>query len=116
MISQNTIKKHLQDLITSSTFKVYADEAKRDDYTRIKGAPHFSLREANTGKLYSYTVNLSQDFKSLKVVENGIYNHELGFYPLDELKPKRTVKRTVKRATRTTAKKITAKHSTKAAK
>lgn len=112
MISQNTIKKHLQDLITSSTFKVYADEAKRDDYARIKGAPHFSLREANTGKLYSYTVNLSQDFKSLKVVENGIYNHELGFYPLDELKPKRTAKR----ATRTTAKRITAKHSTKAAK
>ena len=112
MISQDTIKKHLQDLITSSTFKVYADEAKRDDYARIKGAPHFSLREANTGKLYSYTVNLSQDFKSLKVVENGIYNHELGFYPLDELKPKRTVKR----ATRTIAKKATTKHSTKVAK
>lgn len=111
MISQNTIKKNLQDLVASPAFKIYADEAKHDDYARIKAAPHFSLREDNSGKLYSYTVSLSQDLKSLKVVENGIYNHELGFYPLEELKPKHTVKR----ATRTT-KKNTAKRSTKTTK
>lgn len=105
MISQATIKKHLQDLLKTDVFKLYEKEAKANDYNRIKGAPHFSIKEANTNKIYSYTITLTQDYKSLRVVENGIYDHEVGFFPISELKPKRTTRKTTRRTAKTMTKK-----------
>lgn len=109
MIAKNTVISHVKELVNGVTFKQYAQEAKLNDNIRVNGAPHISLSEPNTGKVYMYTINLTQDLKSVKIVENdGIMRTEYGFIPLSDLtkKPAKRVTRKAKatKATRSTNK------------
>lgn len=105
MIAKKTLMKHVQDLIESPTFKVYTEQAKVDDYTRTKAAPHITITAPNTGKQYTYIVQLSQDHKMIKVTQEDLgLDYEVGFFPLTDFKPKKTVKHTTRR---TTAKRAT---------
>lgn len=109
MISKNTVMAHLKELVNSNLYEQYMITAKTDDYARVNSAPHITLSEPNTSKMYTYVVTLSQDFKSVKVnEEDGIMRHEWGFVSLEDLKPKK--KPTTRKATkRTTTRKTEAK-------
>ena len=106
MINKRIIEKKTYELINSLAFKQYEVRAKDQEYNRLNGLPTFRVKEPNTGVIKSYTVQLTADFKNVKVVEHGIYDTEWGFLPLkkEEPKPKKT---TTKKATRTSAKKTT---------
>ena len=106
MISRRIIEKKTYELIDSLVFKQYEVRAKDQEYNRLNGLPTFRVKEPNTGVIKSYTVQLTSDFKNVKVVEHGIYDREWGFLPLkkEEAKPKKTV---AKKTTKTSAKKTT---------
>lgn len=104
MISRRVIEKKTYELIDSLVFKQYEVRAKDQEYNRLNGLPTFRIKEPNTGIIKSYTVQLTSDFKNVKVVEHGIYDSEWGFLPLkkEESKPKKTV---AKKTTKAPAKK-----------
>lgn len=106
MISRRIIEKKTYELIDSLVFKQYEVRAKDQEYNRLNGLPTFRVKEPNTGVIKSYTVQLTSDFKNVKVVEHGIYDSEWGFLPLkkEEAKPKKTV---AKKTAKTPAKKAT---------
>ena len=106
MINKRIIEKKTYELIDSLAFKQYEVRAKDQEYNRLNGLPTFRVKEPNTGVIKSYTVQLTADFKNVKVVEHGIYDTEWGFLPLkkEEPKPKKTA---TKKVTRTSAKKTT---------
>lgn len=106
MINKRIIEKKTYELINSLAFKQYKVRAKDQEYNRLNGLPTFRVKEPNTGVIKSYTVQLTSDFKNVKVVEHGIYDSEWGFLPLkkEEPKPKKTV---AKKTTKTTVKKRT---------
>ena len=106
MINKRIIEKKTYELINSLAFKQYEVRAKDQEYNRLNGLPTFRVKEPNTGVIKSYTVQLTSDFKNVKVVEHGIYDSEWGFLPLkkEEPKPKKTV---AKKTTKTTVKKRT---------
>lgn len=100
MIAKKTLMKHVQGLIESPTFKFYEKQAKVDDYTRTREAPHITITAPNTGKQYTYIVQLSQDHEMVKVVQEDLgLDYEVGFFPLADFKPKKTVKHTTRRTT-----------------
>lgn len=101
MIAKKTLMKQVQDLIQSPTFKVYEEQAKVDEYTRTNAAPHITITAPNTGKQYTYVVQLSQDHKMVKVTQEDLgLSYEIGFFPLSDFGPKKETKKTTKRTTR----------------
>lgn len=106
MINKRIIEKKTYELIDSLAFKQYEVRAKDQEYNRLNGLPTFRVKEPNTGVIKSYTVQLTSDFKNVKVVEHGIYDSEWGFLPLKKKEPK-PKKAVAKKTTKTTAKKRT---------
>jgi hypothetical protein len=82
MINKRIVEKKTYELIDSLAFKQYEVRAKDQEYNRLNGLPTFRVKEPNTGVIKSYTVQLTADFKNVKVVEHGIYDTEWGFLPL----------------------------------
>lgn len=104
MINKRIIEKKTYELIDSLAFKQYEVRAKDQEYNRLNGLPTFRIKEPNTGVIKSYTVQLTADFKNVKVVEHGIYDTEWGFLPLKKEEPK-SKKTATKKTARTPVKK-----------
>ena len=104
MFNKETVINKAYEVIDSPDFKAYLERAKGDEDWRLHSPVHFNLRHLNSGKITTFSLYATQDFKQVRVVEHNIYDHEWGFLPIKKpvVKKTRTTKTTRKRTTRTT--------------
>lgn len=105
MFTKQTITKKAYETMATPEFKNYVERAKVDEDWRLHSPVHFNLKHLNSNNITTYSLILSQDYKQVRVVEHGVYNHEWGYLPLE--KPvKKTVRkrRTTKTVNKTTNK------------
>ena len=103
MFNKETIVNKVYEVIDTPDFKAYLERAKADEDWRLHSPVHFNLRHLNSGKITTFSLYATQDFKQVRVVEHNIYDHEWGFLPIKKpvVKTTRTTKTTRKRTTRT---------------
>lgn len=95
MFTKETIIKNTKEVVNTPAFQAYLERAKTNDYYRTNSPVHFTLEKPNSHQLVSYIVQLAQDKKRVKVIEQGkYYNREWGYLDLEELTKKKRVTRT----------------------
>ena len=111
MFNKETIVNKVYEVIDSPDFKAYLERAKGDEDWRLHSPVHFNLRHFNSGKITTFSLYATQDFKQVRVVEHTVYDHEWGFLPIKKPVAKKT--RVTKAKVKTGAA-TKAKHTTRA--
>ncbi len=120
MFSNLQVKDQANKTMQTLEFKQYLKKAKTDEDYRLHDLVHFNLTNPNTFETTSYELMASQDFKQVRVIEQGVYDTEWGYLPIPEQnKAKKSAKSASTKAktkTRSTTKAKTVKSKAKSTK
>lgn len=105
MFSNLQVKDQANKTMQTPEFKQYLKKSKTDEDYRLHDLVHFNLTNPNTFETTSYELMASQDFKQVRVIEQGVYDTEWGYLPIpNQNKAKKSVKTTKSKASKAKAK------------